>query len=269
MPATPVPRQRLASDVPAKMVPLLPTVVVGIWKGGAWKTSLAVAIAERLALGELRVLLVTVDKQEDARPRLGVKADDPKIAQVTRGAGSVTIIGLRGSKAVELLYRTGPGHYGLGTFDIVVMDTPPEEQGATLPGVLLVAPIDGADGARNLLATLPTTPANTDVLLVRVKRADPKEWQKDVNVIERVAKRPVLYVEDPLPASAPVVTAHNTGRSVWSLPRRGCTWEFLIGVETIASVAWSRLSPKRPWQALPPPSKVDIYVPGWDDDDAE
>ena len=42
-------------------IPLLPTVVVVSYKGGAGKTALAVPIAERLAFAGLRVLLMTCD----------------------------------------------------------------------------------------------------------------------------------------------------------------------------------------------------------------
>ena len=60
---------RVSQDPPGLYAPLLPTVVVASYKGGAGKTALAVPIAERLAFAGLRVLLLTCDTQEDARFR--------------------------------------------------------------------------------------------------------------------------------------------------------------------------------------------------------
>ena len=51
---------RVSHDPPGLYAPLLPTVVVASYKGGAGKTALAVPIAERLAYAGLRVLLMTV-----------------------------------------------------------------------------------------------------------------------------------------------------------------------------------------------------------------
>lgn len=268
MPATPLRTQRLAGEPPALLTPLLPTVVVGSYKGGVWKTGLSVAVAERLALAGLKVLLVTCDKQEDARSRLGVKASDPQVSRVACGTGSVTVLGARDSKAVELLYRLGPERLGFGAFDIAVVDTPPVEQGGSLPGVLLIATVDGTDAARNLITMLRGTPSNTDVVLVKVNRKDLDEWAQDVAAIQKAAGRSMQYLADPLPKATPVKEAHDNGRSVWALPRRGCTLEFLSGVDTLAQVAWGRITPKRPWPPMPPPGAASVYVPGWDDDEA-
>ncbi len=257
----------LVADAPLTMVPLLPTLVVGSYKGGVWKTSLAVAIAERLAWADLKVLLVTSDTQEDARSRLGLKASDPQIARIERGKGTLTVLGARDSVAIDLLYRSGPGRLGQGSFDVAVVDTPPILEGGHLPGVLLVTPIDGTDAARNLISMLRGVPSNSEIILAKVHRMDPVQWEQDATAIEQAAGRAIQYLSSPLPRSAPVEAAHNNGRSVWALPRRGCTWEFLSAVDTLACSLWTKAFPKKPWPAMPP-LKATAYVDGWDGKDA-
>jgi hypothetical protein len=44
----------------------------------------------------------------------------------------------------------------------------PEVQGGSLPGVLLITPVDGTDAARNLLTMPSRTPGNTNIRLVHV-----------------------------------------------------------------------------------------------------
>lgn len=257
----------LAADAPLTMVPLLPTLVVGSYKGGVWKTSLAVAAAERLAWAGIKALLITSDTQEDARSRLGLKASDPQIARLERGKGTLTVLGARDSVAIDLLYRSGPERLGLGHVDVAVVDTPPTLQGGRLPGVLLVTPIDGTDAARNLVSMLQGTPSNSDIILAKIHRMDPAQWAQDALAIEQASGRSLQFLSKPLPRAAPVERAHNEGRSVWTLPRRGCTWEFLDAVDTLASSLWARALPKQPWPAMPP-LKATAYVPGWDDADA-
>ena len=110
------------------------TALLAILKAGGAYVPLDPAYpAERLAWAGLRVLLLTCDSQEDARHRLGVKATDPLVARRSYGSeGSVTVVGLRGSKAIDLLYRLGPDQLGVGSFDLAVVDTPPEVQGGSL-----------------------------------------------------------------------------------------------------------------------------------------
>jgi len=48
------------------------------------------------------------------------------------------VAGIRGAKAIDLLYRVGTEPLGLGSFDVAVLDTPPEVQGGSLPGVVLL-----------------------------------------------------------------------------------------------------------------------------------
>ena len=267
MPATPIRSVRLPQDPPPRHTPLVPTVVVASYKGGVGKTALTVAIAERLAWAGLRVLLLTCDSQEDARHRLGVKATDPLVARRSYGSeGSVTVVGLRGSKAIDLLYRLGPEQLGVGSFDLAVVDTPPEVQGGSLPGVLLITPVDGTDAARNLLTMLSRTPENTDILLTHIGRTDAQEWMFNAAEIEQALGRSLQYIDEPLPKAKSIKQAHDAGRSVWTLPRAGTTLEFLSGVETLAQLAWGRLSSRRPWTAMASASSTAAYVPGWDDE---
>jgi len=160
MPARPLRSTRLPDEQQDLFAPLVPTVVVASYKGGVGKTAVAVACAERLAWAGLQILLLTCDSQEDARARLGVQPAEPQLARRPYGQGSVTVAGMRGTKAIDLLYRLGPEHLGLGKFDGAVLDTPPEVQGGSLPGVLLITPLDGVDAARNLITMLGRTPPN-------------------------------------------------------------------------------------------------------------
>jgi cellulose biosynthesis protein BcsQ len=119
-------------------VPRLPTTVVSSWKGGVWKTCISASLSERLAFAGLDVLYLVTDDQLDARRRLGISESDPDVARVQRGPGSITVVGLAGAHAVDVLYRSGPARFR--RFDATVVDTPPVKKGGCLPGVLLIAP---------------------------------------------------------------------------------------------------------------------------------
>lgn len=258
-------RSELPDEPLGTLAPLLPTIVIASYKGGVWKTSVAVAIAERLALAGCRVLLLTCDTQEDARARLGVRPTDPMAACKAYGSGSVTVVGLRGQRAVDILYRHGPQAFGLHTpFDLVIVDTPPEVQGASLPGAWLIATTDGMDATRNLVKALRKTPPNTDIILVRAGWDAPDQWAQNVGELEQALGRPLNYIGEPLPWEQAIHDAHDEGRSVWNLPRRGRTLKFLTGIETLARGAWDRYLPNRQWPAPPPASAAGPYVPGWD-----
>jgi hypothetical protein len=84
------------------------------------------------------VLYLVTDDQLDARRRLGISESDPDVARVQRGPGSITVVGLAGAHAVDVLYRSGPARFR--RFDATVVDTPPVKKGGCLPGVLLIAP---------------------------------------------------------------------------------------------------------------------------------
>lgn len=268
MPATPIRFARLPQDPQPKFTPLLPTVVVASYKGGVGKTALTVAIAERLAFANLRVLLLTSDSQEDARHRLGMQASDALVARRAYSpVGSIAVVGIRGTKAIDLLYRFGPEQLGFGAFDVAVVDTPPEIKGGSLPGVLMYTPLDGTDAARNLLPMLAHTPDNTDIMLIRVGRDDADDWQQNVDAIQHALGRAVEYLDQPLPRSRLIKQAHDAGRSVWTLPRSGTTLEFLRGVESLAVTAWRRVCPMSEWPPPPASATAALYVQRWDDDE--
>jgi len=266
MPANPIRPNRLPAGTPQRLNPLLPTIVVASYKGGVWKTSISVAIAERLAWAGSRVLLLTSDSQEDARARLGVSGGPP-IGTVGYGHGLIKVLGLRGQHAASLMYREGTDRLQQGIFDLVVVDTPPTLIGGRLPGVLLVAPIGGIDAARNLGVMLTETPANTDIVLVKIRRSDPDEWAAAANGIMATVGRQMDYLTEPLPSVKLVAQAHNNAQSVWTLPREGATLQFLNGIDTLAQMASERLPRRQPWTPLPPPEAAIPYIRGWDYDE--
>jgi len=267
MPPRPIRSSRIAEEPQGEFDPLTPAVVVASYKGGVGKTAIAVAIAERLAWTGLRVLVLTCDSQEDARARLGVQPSEPQAAERIYGIGSIMVVGLRGSKAIDVLYRLGTERLGLGTFDVVVLDTPPEVQGGSLPGVFLITPLDGVDAARNLITMLRRTPSNTEILLVRVGRTDPDEWAQNVEGIQVALGRNVTYLSEPLARTKRIKEAHDEGQSVWTLRRTGSTLEFLSGINTLAQSIWMRFFPGRGWPAMPAATAPARYVRGWDDED--
>ena len=256
----PIPAEA-ASDT---AVPRLPTTVVSSWKGGVWKTCISASIAERLAFAGLDVLYLVTDDQLDARRRLGISESDPDVARVQRGAGSITVVGLAGAHAVDVLYRSGPGRFG--KFDAIIVDTPPVKKGGCLPGVLLIAPTDGDDASANLIRMLRATPANTDVVLVRIDAVPKKEWERDATTIHDASNHAGgSYLPGPLPRTDEVREALNRGQSVWTLPRRGSTREFIQGVESLAGAAWGRIRPDTTLPPLAVSAASAVHIPGWDD----
>lgn len=264
----PIAPSSLPADPTAPLAPKLPTLVVASYKGGVWKTCIAVALAERLAWASRRVLLVTTDPQEDARKRLGVSADDPTVALQPRGQGSVTVVGAHDKHVPSLLYRHGPERLlKCEPFHLAVVDTPPEARGGYFPGVSLLCPIDGNDASRNLLVMLDGTPANTTITLLKIHRSDPKKWANDVRALTKAAGRELDFLTEPLPKTRPIEDAHNQGQSVWALPRRGRTLDFLRGIDALAMAFFQLHFPDQPWPPLPPLAATSI-IDGWDDDDA-
>ena len=246
-------------------VPRLPTTVVSSWKGGVWKTCISASIAERLAFAGLDVLYLVTDDQLDARRRLGISESDPDVARVQRGVGSITVVGLAGAHAVDVLYRSGPGRFG--KFDTIIVDTPPVKKGGCLPGVLLIAPTDGDDASANLIWMLRATPANTDVVLVRIDAVPRKEWERDATTIHDASNHAGgSYLPGPLPRTDEVREALNRGQSVWTLPRRGPTREFIQGVESLSGAAWARIQPGKTLPLLAASTASVVHIPGWDGD---
>ena len=83
--------------------------------GGVWKTCISASLAERLAFAGLDVLYLVTDDPLDARRRLGISESDPDVARVQRGPGSITVVGLAGVHAVDVLYRSGRAASGAST----------------------------------------------------------------------------------------------------------------------------------------------------------
>ena len=244
-------------------LPRLPTTVVSSWKGGVWKTCISASIAERLAFAGLDILYLVTDDQLDARRRLGISEADPDASRVQRGTGSITVVGLAGAHAVDLLYRSGPSRFG--RFDGIVVDTPPVKRGGCLPGVLLIAPTDGDDASANLIRMLRATPANTDIVLVRIDAVPKHEWARDAATIHDASNHAGgSYLPGPLPRTDEVRDALNGGRSVWTLPRRGTTREFLVGVESLAGAAWARVRPDTTLPPLAANAASAVHILGWD-----
>jgi len=245
-----------------------PTVIVGAHKGGAIKTATAVALAERLAWPGHKILLLTSDDQYDARFRLGIPASAPQVATVSRGQGIVTVRGARRSKVVELLYQTDPGD-----FHAVVVDTAPSRTGGNLPGVFLVAPVSNQDGARNLALMLRSTPDNVTTVVFRFvetkTRVSPAMWGKAVKEIYHAAgDKNFTYLEDPVHHSDPISRdAHDRGESVWTLPRRNNTMEYLNTVNELAELFWRWAYPEAELPPMPRSRTTDVYVEGWSDDE--
>ncbi len=259
----------LPGDAQPAADPRIPTVVLTAWKGGVWKTSLAVSLAERLAFAGLRVGLLATDPQQDARARLGVPPAAPDVVELARGSGAVVAVGLDGPQAADLLYRR-PDR--LGRLDLAVVDTAPSRRGMRLPGTLVVVPVFDTDSTRNNVAALLEAPPSCRVILVRTGARTPRaDWSDEVHAVAEALDRmiPVQFVTDALPPSPAIAGAHAEGRSVWSLPRRGAVKEYLEGVEVLADAAWRHADAREP---LPPPPRsgaVEVFIPGWDDDEED
>jgi len=195
---------------------MIPTIVLTAWKGGVWKTSIAVSLAERLALAGLRVGLLATDPQQDARARLGVTPSDPDVAHVERGPGVVVSVGLSAPQAADLLYRN-PGR--LGPLDLAVVDTAPSRRGMLLPGTLVVVPVFDADSTRNNVAALLAAPASCQIALVKTgSKLSASAWSREVGVISDAIGRDVQFVARSLRAHASVAEAHAEGRCCVARP---------------------------------------------------
>ena len=262
-----LPNHPLADDAVLAAEPKVPTVVLTAWKGGVWKTSVAVSLAERLALAGLRVGLLATDAQQDARARLGVRPADPDPARVQRGEGVVVCAGLAGPQAADVLYRHPER---LGTIDLAVVDTAPSRRGMRLPGTLVIVPVFDADSTRNNVAALLAAPDTCRIVLIKTGAKMPSdEWRHEVYMIEEALDRDIEFVPDPLPSAHAIAEAHAAGRSVWSIPRRGAVRAYLEGIEVLAGAAWRHAGSSRPLPPTPPSGAVEAFIPGWDDDSDE
>lgn len=261
----PLPSRSLAADAASAVKPKIPTVVLTAWKGGVWKSSIAVSLAERLAFAGLRVGLLATDSQQDARARLGVRPADPDPARVPRGGGIVVCAGLAGPRAADVLYRH-PDRLGT-PLDFAVVDTAPSRRGMRLPGTLVVVPVFDADSARNNVAALLDAPGNCRVVLIKTgAKIAAAEWSDEADVIARALGRSdVQFVTSPLGASPAIAEAHAAGRTVWSIPRRGAAKAYLEGIEVLAVAAWRHAGRADPLPPPPPSGAVEAFIPGWDD----
>ncbi len=263
----PLTSRTLRDDARPALTPKIPTIVLTAWKGGVWKTSLAVSLAERLAFAGLRVGLLATDAQQDARARLGIRPAAPDVARVERGDGVVVAVGLGGSQAADVLYRHPER---IGPIDVAVVDTAPSRRGMRLPGTMVVVPVFDADSTRNNVAALLAAPKNCRLILIRTGAKVPKdEWARDVNAVGQALDRDLQFVTAPLSPSSAIAGAHAEGRSVWSLPRRGAVKAYLEGIEVLAAAAWDHAGEVGALPPAPPSGSVEAFIPGWDDDDDE
>ena len=260
------------SAQPAEPVPLLPTLVSAVYKGGAWKTSIAVAIAELLAWLGLRVLLVSVDRQRDAMKRLGVDPNG-RATSLPYGTGLITVTSCEGEDLALLIYDEGANAFGLLEHDVVVLDMPPEDQGGWLPGTFMVVPVANQDCYENAAVMLGNTPHNTKVTLVRVNvdGNDPtrrtlkekSEWRTQVKALELDLDRALGSLPDPVPRSQEIEKAHKNKKSIWLLPDDPNTDAFRQAIELLCRAFWK----KDLWGAFPTmptftrPKKT--VLPGW------
>ena len=53
---------------------------------------------------------------------------------------------------------------------------------------------------------------------------------------------------------------------MWALARRGHTREFLVGIESLAGVAWARIRPDTTLPPLSANAASAVHIRGWDDD---
>lgn len=144
---------------------------------------------------------------------------------------------------------------------MAVLDTPPEVQGGSLPGVLLMATVHGADAARNVLTMLKRTRSNSEIILARLGREDPDDWKQNAGVMEEVLGRSLGFFPEPLLRTKHIKEAHNEGESVWTLPRTGrSTVTFLNAIETFARMLWERARPHQSRPAPPSPSSRPLRV---------
>ena len=89
------------------------------------------------------------DDQLDARRQLGIS--DPDVTRVQRGVGSVTVVGLAGAHAMDVVYHSGVGRGRVKVFGgcvIQVADASEQHAGDDAVVVLSVYTCDTHEGAR-------------------------------------------------------------------------------------------------------------------------
>lgn len=240
--------------------PFVPTLMCGSYKGGVGKTTMAIAIAERLFDVGLKVLLVAVDPQMDAARRLHVRATPGKVTNVTAGdRGKLDILTLSADYIVDVLYRNDRLTRG---YDCVVVDTPVEKRFGNLPGLLLWVPIDGLDALQNAVGYLRGTPESTQTTLYASRRGKVTDLEELSSYLPDVA-----FMEIAVPDCDRIEQAHRKGKSVWSVsPRRGRLVGLLDVANTAAHELWSALpkAGRPPWSEPSSAGEEGYFFKGWD-----
>ena len=253
-----------SEDTPSEQrAPTRPTLVVASYKGGSWKTSIAVACAERIAMAGYRVLLPTVDGQEDALTRVG-QGTVSGGTKLTIGQGTLTVLGMDRETLLSTIYA-GPDP-SFGDVDVIIADMPPVREGGWLPGTYTVVPLVDHNAILNAHTMLMGTPANTDVLLVRVGDLAPSEtWSKTAKAIQKALGRSIDWLDEHVPKSGPIADAHATGTSIWTLPKRGNTGLFQDAIITVCDLFWTHThGPDDRLPSMPKSTAVaPMQVRGW------
>ena len=253
-------QQVVRVDLPRVLRLVLPTIVVGGFKGGTIKTSTAVALAERFAWGGMKILLITTDDQLDTRRRLGLSPSGPA-PSVQRGRGTVTVRGMTPDGLVTKLY----GAEFDGDYSIVIVDTPATVKGGTFPHTFLVAPVSNRDSINNLPRLLKRSRKSVTAVVFRFvetnRRMSADEWEGEVRAMYAAAGRPFTYLEAPVHRSDPVSDAHATGVSVWGIDRRDNAREYLNTVNELAEIFWASVS-DAPLPPMPRRRASSVYVEG-------
>lgn len=265
MPAQP-PRPPSPDSPPLVLTPGLPTLVSCSFKGGSWKTSVAVACAERLAYAGKRVLLLSADPQRDARQRLGIKGSQHGVISVERDKGRITVATATNELVLSVLYGDGFKAPEFEKPDLIIVDMPPTEQGVRLPGTFMIMPLVDQNAMINAAKIIASSPANSSVVLLRVGDKDAETWETNAAAIEKSSGRPVCWIAEPIPSAEPVKEAHAEGRSIWTLPRRNNTKKFQDGIEHVCELFWADHYKNKNLPAMPPIQVRDTYVPGWSRD---
>jgi len=273
MPAIEVTRSKAPPTTEA--IPLVPTLPTAAWKGGSWKTSLAVAIAQRLAYTGEEVALVSVDRQRDTMDRLGL-APGVGTTRLSCGSGALTVADLDGAKIQSVLYDDGPSTHGLGSPSMIIVDMPPQKRGGMLPGTFTVVPLVDINAIKNSTTMLLEAPKNSELFLIKVGMeslttitpedlaTELKKWRIKVKGMEEALRRDLHWLTHPIPRSKEIALAHEKGGSIWTLPPDEDVLMFHDAIETICKVFWQRVYPNDPLPPMPRlTAKRRTHIPGW------
>lgn len=246
--------------------PSVPTLIVTNWKGGVWKTALAVAVADLLSRIGVDTLLLSTDPQLDAAKRLGLKPSGG-VQCIPREDAALCVDAVPAGDIPSRVYAPRKPEYP--EYQVIVVDAPPERRLSRLDGVSVVIPVDGPDAALNALYLLRQRSPRSYYLLVPI-------LDVDVDMVAEVAARAnkewpggkVEYYGETVPASPTVRRAHAERVSVWDMaPRRraGTLVAFLDLAYEVAEVLWGQVRTD-PMPVLPARGGG-LYEPeGWSDE---